>query len=706
MTNLNPKVSIVLPVYNGARYLAQAIDSCLNQTHQNIELIIVDDCSTDETPEIIQSFNDARIRYVRNKTNQRLPRSLNIGFALATGEYLTWTSDDNMYKENAIETMVQCLQENNGYDFVYADYWAYYVATETKVLRQLPEISRLHKQNCAGACFLYTRKVRETIGGYSPQLELVEDYDYWIRISRKFKMFHCRQPLCIHSVQNHSLESARQRSIILLENVLKYQNGFISLLDLARATIIFCVDVLKFRYPLNKTISIYCQAISRMKRISPYLVTKILIPFIYLMARKIIKSFLTLAIDYMAHLYTWLDINKKCSGLPCSKKGENGRTHVLCVVPFLVAGGAEKVLLDVVSGLKDEKYDFYVVTTQIREHVWIDKFRLYFKSIFIPSEKIFGSRVYRQYIRNLIKRFGIKVVILSNAPLGYEALPKLKNEFKDLRVIDILHVEGWVATTDELMWVAPFIDKRICISHRLRKFMADKYTAFGFDGKYDGRLAVIHNGIELNGSLKGANPCSSFRKKYNIPPETKIISFVGRLSPEKNVSTFVNIAIKLVNCETKQTLKFVIAGDGFEMDQIRERIKSSGIEEFILLAGMVDNVAELMKDTHLLLVVSKKEGIPLVIPEALAWGVPVISTDVGAIREIIQDGVNGYLVDPNTDVTDQFVAKIGYLLTHENHYKLLSSKARESIIPEFSIETMHSRYKDVFEKLNPYDIKQ
>ncbi len=695
MNMINSKVSIVLSTYNGSKYLSTSIKSCLNQTYKNIELIIVDDCSADETPAIVRSFDDPRIRYFRNETSQRLPKSLNIGFARAAGEYLTWTSDANEYFEDAIETMVSCLQENKEYDFVYANYWTYFVGTETKVLQQLPEISRLHKQNCVGPCFLYTRKVNESIGGYSSQLELVEDYDYWIRISRKFKMFHYQQPLCIHSERSHSLKSARQRSIILLENVLKYQNGFISLLGLARATMIFCADVLKFRYPFDKTTSIYCQAIFRMKKISPILVAKILIPFAYLVVRKIIKFFLTLAIDYIANLYAWFDINKKCRGFSYSK----GRINVLCVVPFLVAGGAEKVLLDVVSGLKDEKYDFYVVTTKIREHVWIDKFRLYFKSIFIPSEKIFGSRIYCQYIRNLIKRLKIEVVILSHAPLGYEALPKFKNEFKNLKVIDILHVEGWVATTDELMWVAPFIDKRVCISHRLRKFMADKYTAFGFDGKYDERLAVIHNGIELNGSLRGAITSSSFRTKYNISPEAKIISFVGRLSAEKNASAFVNIAIKLVNCETKQALKFVIAGDGFDMDQIREKIKSSGMEEYILLAGMVDNVAELMKDTYLLLVVSKKEGIPLVIPEALAWGVPVISTDVGAIREIIQDGTNGYLVDPNTNVADQFVAKIEYLLTHENHYKLLSGKARESIIPEFSIETMHLRYKDVFEKL-------
>ena len=66
MENLYPKVSIILPTYNGSRYLRKSIESCLNQTFKNIELIIIDDCSTDATPEIVRAFKDSRIRYVRN----------------------------------------------------------------------------------------------------------------------------------------------------------------------------------------------------------------------------------------------------------------------------------------------------------------------------------------------------------------------------------------------------------------------------------------------------------------------------------------------------------------------------------------------------------------------------------------------------------------------------------------------------------------
>ena len=114
-------VSIVLPTYNGEKFLRQSIDSCLHQTYKNIELIVVNDCSTDQTEEIILSYNDSRLVYHKNTTNQKLPNSLNIGFSLAKGDYLSWTSDDNYYHPEAIEKMVNVME--TGQDLVYAPYW-------------------------------------------------------------------------------------------------------------------------------------------------------------------------------------------------------------------------------------------------------------------------------------------------------------------------------------------------------------------------------------------------------------------------------------------------------------------------------------------------------------------------------------------------------------------------------------------------------
>lgn len=85
-----PLVSIVLPVYNGEKYLASAIESILAQSYRNWELILVNDCSTDRSLEIMENYagKDARIRVVQNAENLKLPRSLNAGFAEAKGNIL------------------------------------------------------------------------------------------------------------------------------------------------------------------------------------------------------------------------------------------------------------------------------------------------------------------------------------------------------------------------------------------------------------------------------------------------------------------------------------------------------------------------------------------------------------------------------------------------------------------------------------------
>src|SRR5260221_4071409 len=119
-----PLISIVLPAYNGATYLGQALQSCLDQSYLAWELIVVDDASTDATPAIIREFamHDSRVSCIRHETNRRLPGALNTGFAAARGEFLTWTSDDNLYRVNAFEAMAAVLTEMPAVDFVYADF--------------------------------------------------------------------------------------------------------------------------------------------------------------------------------------------------------------------------------------------------------------------------------------------------------------------------------------------------------------------------------------------------------------------------------------------------------------------------------------------------------------------------------------------------------------------------------------------------------
>jgi glycosyltransferase involved in cell wall biosynthesis len=175
-------ISIILPVYNGEKYLAESIESCLNQTHKNIELIIVNDCSTDATFDIINRYavKDDRIKIINNKENKRLPASLNIGHYIAKGHYITWTSDDNFYEINALEVLLNEILEKKA-DIVYSDFVL--IDDEGNKIREVEflGIENIIFGNFVGCCFLYKKEVYKRNRGYNEAFFLVEDYDFWLR---------------------------------------------------------------------------------------------------------------------------------------------------------------------------------------------------------------------------------------------------------------------------------------------------------------------------------------------------------------------------------------------------------------------------------------------------------------------------------------------------------------------------------------------
>jgi glycosyltransferase involved in cell wall biosynthesis len=207
-----PTISIVLPTYNGARYLEQSLKSCLEQTHKDFELICVDDCSTDETPKILARYaeKDPRVRVVRNPTNLRLPTSLNVGFAQARGKYWTWTSDDNLYLPEALARMLKVLEERPEIGIVYTD--CDLIDADGKVTGQYPiqAPNRLWEGGCIGACFLYRREVQEKLGGYAQDLFCAEDYDFWLKASTITRLLPLYQPLYLYRDHPESLTRSKK----------------------------------------------------------------------------------------------------------------------------------------------------------------------------------------------------------------------------------------------------------------------------------------------------------------------------------------------------------------------------------------------------------------------------------------------------------------------------------------------------------------
>lgn len=220
-------VSIVLSTHNGARYIRQSVESCLAQSHRNIELVIVDDASTDKTPEIIREFTDDRMKCLTQPESVGLANALNIGFSAASGDYLTWTSDDNYYSPDAIEKMLSVLQQNEDTDFVYANY--HMIDKDGTVLRAgtTKDPAELDIDNCVGACFLYRRKVYQEVGTFNPDAFLAEDYEYWLRVRRKFRMKRMTEFLYYYRVHDASLTTQHTEKKVQ-EQVARVREPFIS----------------------------------------------------------------------------------------------------------------------------------------------------------------------------------------------------------------------------------------------------------------------------------------------------------------------------------------------------------------------------------------------------------------------------------------------------------------------------------------------
>ena len=208
---MNPLVSIVLPSYNGAKYIAASIQSCLSLTFRDFELTIVNDCSSDDTLSIAEKYalQDARIRIISNKVNKKLPLSLNAGFEAARGRYHTWTSDDNIYAPDALEYLVSEMQNDPEAGFIYTNYTIIDENGKVTGKRIFGDINEKFTafQGCS-ACFLYKGELFQTLNGYNPSAFLIEDYDFFVRSFLETKvLYRDRTDLYFYREHQSSLTS-------------------------------------------------------------------------------------------------------------------------------------------------------------------------------------------------------------------------------------------------------------------------------------------------------------------------------------------------------------------------------------------------------------------------------------------------------------------------------------------------------------------
>lgn len=236
----NPKVSIVIPVFNGGNFLSQAIDSALAQTYRNIEILVINDGSDDdgETERIALSYGD-RIRYYR-KSNGGVASALNLAIKKMSGEYFSWLSHDDLYFHDKIECQIDALSSISSIErvrtIIYSDFCVFSNdpgQTTPVLMRGVPSEEFRYwlamENKLHGCTLLIPKSAFVEIGEFNEALRTTQDYDLWFRLAINYRFVHLSGPLI--KARSHPDQGSIKLAGLALTECNTLLSGFINKLN-------------------------------------------------------------------------------------------------------------------------------------------------------------------------------------------------------------------------------------------------------------------------------------------------------------------------------------------------------------------------------------------------------------------------------------------------------------------------------------------
>jgi glycosyltransferase involved in cell wall biosynthesis len=209
------------------------------------------------------------------------------------------------------------------------------------------------------------------------------------------------------------------------------------------------------------------------------------------------------------------------------------------------------------------------------------------------------------------------------------------------------------------------------------------------------RIRVIHNAVDPD---RFADPDPTYRAKllrYFRQPTTRILGAAGRLSPEKGFDVLVAAAAQVVNAD--DTVGFLLFGEGPCKADLVKQINAAGLSRFFVLSGFRADLDRFFPFLDLLVLPSYTEGLPNVVLEAFASGIPVVATAVGGTPEVVQDRENGYLTPPGD--AKALAERILDALSSDENLREMGMHGRQRVLEQFSFEVQAQRYLQLLSEL-------
>ena len=361
--------------------------------------------------------------------------------------------------------------------------------------------------------------------------------------------------------------------------------------------------------------------------------------------------------------------------------------NVLLITPHFKIGGTESQVFNIATRMDRSRFVPYVISVgedcgqaadYLKNGVEARSFRLidFFKiASFIKAGRIdivhsfyYGDFAGWELIAARLA--GVRVFLTSRRNIGYWRKPRhyffdiFRNRFTDLVIANSEAVKE-KAVADE-------------------KMASDK-------------IAVVYNGIDCSMYEKFADPDErrKVRKELNAGDSDKIIGMIGTVKKVKGYEFFLCAANKIL--EKNKMVRFVIAGRGSDTEYFKKMVERYKLDDRILLLGESKDVKKILASMDIFMYSSLSEGLPNVILEAMALGKPIVSTDVGGIKEVLRDGQTALLV-PSHD-PDALAKAAEKLLQDAAMAGRIGTAAREEVRRNFGIDKCVRQYEVLYEKI-------
>lgn len=641
-----PEVSIITPFYNTGEIFLETVDCVLNQSFQNFEWIIINDCSKDaRSIEILSGLatKDPRIKILNNKENLGPGACRNVGITISKGNFLFFVDSDDLIEQTIIEKYWLFLKINNQYSFCNA--WHVGFGAENYIWKKgFDHGKAMLYENVIQPTFLAKRSLFDSVKFDESIKDGFEDWDFWLRCAvnghwgftiPEILYWYRRTPNTVNKWKNWDMGEKMEKFKAKL--VEKYY------------------EPIKNNFP------------------EPQL-----------------SSFLR-GLDVGKPVFDNLHVNP----LPKSNK-----KRLLFIVPWMAMGGADKFNLDLIQGLiKSNNWEVTIITTQQSDNAWYTEFAKYTSDIFVLHNYT-KEFFYVQILEYLINSRTPDSILISNSEIGYYLTPYIKSNFPGIALFDYNHMEESYWNNGghprQSVIYQSIFDKNIVSSEHLKQWMAN-------EGAKKEKIEVVYTSSDFKTIKKSDSVRTELREKWGVDDDFCVIVFSGRLTHQKQPYLLLD-SIKEVSKKHKNGFALAIAGDGPDMESLKKWVSSNNLNNKIWFLGALSNEDNLkvLQAGDIFYLPSLWEGISLAIYEAMTLELPIVCANVGGQKELVTPE-NGFLVarsDPATE-TKKYADILLQLIQDPARRKALGQKSRQIIEKKFGIERMWAKMDQVLSTTPP-----